>query len=92
MIQRPGGTQFSQWQPTSKGEKLPSYDPWDGCQICGANPLPKSGNLESLNERLRLEHDSTEHDKWTEKFVKNFEDDVSEVKSRMEPPTEPSRS
>ena len=90
-IVRPGSS-FRQWQPTSKGEKIPTYDPWDGCPICGANPLPKSGNLESLNERLFLKHDSTEHDQWTEKFVTNFEEDVSEVMGRMEPPTEPSRS
>ena len=90
-IVRPGST-FHQWQPTTKGEKLPDCDPWDGCPICGANPLPKGGDPESLSERLQLTHDSTEHDKWTQQFVRNFQDDVTEVVGRMEPPTEPSRT
>ena len=89
-IQRPGSS-FQQWQPTSKGEQLPDWDPWDGCPICGANPLPKDGDVKSTTTRLKLTHDRGEHDKWEKQFVENFEDDVTEVVGRMRSPTEPER-
>lgn len=81
---------FEQWQPTEKGESVPDYDPWDGCPICGANPLP-DGTGRTTTERLKLQHDMDEHNKWVEKFRMGFQEDVSDTIDRMEQPVEPER-
>ena len=78
---------FRQWGPTFKGEKMPHYDAWDGCPICGANPLPKDGDVKNLHERLKLVHDRGIHEKWARER-REFHD-VGDVKSRMRTPTEP---
>ena len=83
-----GGKSFRQWVPTFKGEKLPYYDPWDGCPICGENPLPKDGSdVRTLETRLKLVHNREIHDRWARER-REFHD-VGDVASRMEPPTEP---
>ena len=82
---------FDQWQPTEKGESVPDYDPWDGCPICGANPLPRKDVATPAYERLRLNHDIKEHNAWVEKFRTGFQEDVSSTMDRMEPPVEPEK-
>ena len=85
------GRQWNQWQPTAKNEPVPKWDPWDGCPICGANPLPKGGEPTSTGERLELHHDHEEHDKWTARWRKGFDEDVAETADRMQPAADPSQ-
>jgi len=83
------GRSFRQWVPTSKGERMPQYDPWDGCPICGASPLPNSPeDVRTLTTRLKLVHDRGIHETWAA-AQRDFSDDVGGVRSRMQTPTEP---
>lgn len=83
------GRSFSQWIPTSKGERMPEYDVWDGCPICGASPLPNSPeDVRTLKTRLKLTHYRDIHESWAAER-RSFSDDVGDVRSRMQSPTEP---
>lgn len=75
-----------QWQPTAKNEPEPEWEVWDGCLICGAKP---EGDIKGP-KRLRLNHDLEEHDKWTARWRKGFDEDVTETVDQMKPAMDPS--
>jgi len=82
------GRSFRQWVPTEQGEKLPTWDAWDGCPICGANALPHKDDPEGLHKRLNLVHDRRTHEKWANER-REFQGNMGDVRQRMTTPTEP---